>query len=153
MSAIWLPGQGMVDLSVTRVDKAVQEYDERLRFGRNEATGQYCIFRRMDHGDPLAKYQTAIGPVLPILAFDKVPHPEDALKRLYQTDAMRRGNEILDEINKGNEAIEAAGEAKAQEADGIAAEVMDFAHRLTGTAPHLKVFPGEKRGEKMGGWL
>lgn len=140
---IWVPdsaSNAQYDIPVLRVDKAVQEYDENLRFGRNEETGQWCIFRLVRGENPL-----------PILGFNEIPHPEDACKRLFQADAMRRGEEILDEMNRQNEELDKHVDAAADEANGIAAEVYEHAFRMMGKTPYLKSFR-VKPGNRMGGY-
>lgn len=126
---IYVPGKGLVDASMNRVDTAVNEYDERLFFAQNGETGQYCIFLKMPHGeDPL-----------PVLGFDTIPHPEDALKRLYYADTMRHGEKILDDINKNNAAIKKPFEDAAEDAGGQVAEGLEWAHRKLGTHPTTRI--------------
>ena len=117
---------------------AVREYDPNLDFGRNERTGQWCIFLKRGTGEASKEVD------LPILGFNEVPHPDDALRRLHQADALRTGNEILDKITKNNADIEARKEVAAQEATQAAAEGFDWGFRQMGKAPHSKVFiPGK----------
>lgn len=133
MSArIWIPGSGMVDLAIRRVLVAVQEYDERLTFGRNEDTGQWTIYLFRDRDEP----------PFPILAFEgaEPPHPEDAVKRLYRMDALRRGEEILDEVNRNNASIRQKYEDKASDASGLAAEALEWGYRQMGAHPSPRVF-------------
>lgn len=144
---IWLPdinGFSLTDLSVTKVDAAVREYDENLRFGRNEESGQWCVFLVRRGEAPL-----------PILGFDDIPHPEDVAKRLYRADALRRGEEILDEINRHNRELEVAenaeSEAQINEAVELAAEHAERLARTVGTLRYSKSF--RPRPNKMGGWI
>lgn len=139
-TTIWLPGRGDTSLGELAVDKAVQEYDPLLRFGRNNDNGQWCIF--------LIKRGEA---PLPVLGFDRVPHPDDALRRLYQSDALRRGNEILDEVIADRERHDAALELAAKEADAQLAEAGEWALREQGKTPHKRVYIG-KNHRVMGGW-
>lgn len=139
---IWVPdsaSNAQYDIPVLRVDQAVKEYDENLRFGRNEETGQWCIFRVVRGEAPL-----------PILGFDEIPHPEDACRRLYQCDAQRRGEEILTDMNRHNAELEKADEAAASDADGLAAEVYEHAFRMMGKTPYAKSF--RARPNRMGGY-
>lgn len=139
---IWTPDSASTaryDIPVLRVDKAVQEYDENLRFGRNEETGQWCIFRIVRGMAPL-----------PILGFNDIPHPDDALRRLYSVDAQRRGEEILTEMNRHNAELEKVQEDAASEADGLAAEVYEHAFRMMGKTPYTKSF--RPRPNRMGGY-
>jgi hypothetical protein len=142
---LWVPGQGLVNLEGTAVDRAVREYDERLFFGRNATTGLHTVFMKMEHGEP----------PLPILAFaDGVPAPEQAVKRLYDTDARRHGLEILDRINRENEEIKNQHRYAAAEASGQVAEVMESYLHDQGQTPHRRVVlskdPVKKTAVKRG---
>lgn len=132
---LYVPGRGNIDLSEYRVDKAVNEYDERLYFARNLSTGQWCIYLRTVPSEP----------DLPLLGFDEVPHPEDAIKRLYRADTLRHGEKILDEMNRHNEKIREQARKDAAEAAEELAEVVEWAHRKEGlTEKYTKVFVGGK---------
>lgn len=127
---LYVPGRGMVDVSAYRVDKAVKEYDERLLFARNTDTGQWCVYIQPERdAEPL-----------PILGFNEVPHPTDALKELYKRDAWRRGNEILDKVNRRNAEIKQQYEDAASEGSAIAAEAFEWGFRKMGAAPTAKIF-------------
>jgi len=131
----------MTDLQERRVDVAVKEYDENLRFGRNEETGQFCIFfLRRGHAP------------LPVLGFNEIPHPEDAVKKLWRTDALRRGNEILDEMNRENEEARKADEDAADEGIGQAAEGFEWLMRTQGQTPYIKSFDISHKKNRMGGF-
>lgn len=147
MSSLYVPGRGMVNLAATRVDRAVNEYDERLLFAQNPENQQWCIMIKLppDHvaGDGIVLDGTTR--VLPILGFQDIPHPEDALKRLYQTDTMRWGEEILNQINRHNDEVKAEKEREASDASGEAAEALEWFRRNEGTHPQARVFvPGDK---------
>lgn len=117
---IYVPGRGRVDLGEISVDRAVREYDERLSFTFDRVNGHYAIFIKNELGkEPF-----------PIFAFpDGIPHPEDAIKKLYKHDSVRHGLELLDEINRENAKLERVREAAAEEAAEVAAEAMEsFAH-------------------------
>lgn len=138
---IWLPGRGMTDMAERRVDAVVKEYDETLSFGRNMDTGQYCVFLNRRGADPL-----------PVLGFNTVPHPEDVLKALYHTDAQRRGEEILDEMNAENEEARKADQYAADEGIGIAAEGFEWLMRNNGQTPYSKHFNVSHKRNRMGGY-
>lgn len=137
---IWLPGIGMTDIAQRRVDAAVQEYDENLRFGRNMESGQWCIFLMRRGHDPL-----------PVIGFNDIPHPEDAIKRLHNADAQRRGEEILDEMNRHNEELKAPYEKAASEADEILAEAYEWGFRQMGRGQR-SVIPVRVPVNRMGGY-
>lgn len=132
-ATFWVPNSHE-DKQAFLVNKAVREYDPDLSFGRNEQTGQWCIF--LKHG---TNEITNEGD-LPILGFGQIPHPDDAVKRLYESDARRRGREIVDSIQRHNDAIQAEKDAAAKEASDIAAEAFEWGFRKMGAAPVSKVF-------------
>jgi hypothetical protein len=126
---------------VTRVDRAVQQYDPLLRFGRNEDTGQWCVFRIARGEDPL-----------PILGFDQIPSPNAVLQRLSQCDAQRRGSEILDEINKHNADLRKPFEDAAKEGAAIAAEGFEWGFRQMGKSKKIILPVASRGGDRMGGY-
>lgn len=137
---IWLPGSGLSDIRMAYLDSAVQEYDPNLRFGRNEDTGDYCVFVIKRGMDPL-----------PVLGFRDIPERETVFRRLYETDTVRHGKEILNRMNRENEEIWAEDERAADEGAGQTAEAFDWAYRQMGRAPYSKVMLNGN-GRKMGGW-
>jgi hypothetical protein len=141
ISNIWLPGRGLTDLAERRADEFAQEYDENLRFGRNGDTGQYCVFLIRRGHDPL-----------PILGFDEVPSNDYLARRLYQADAQRRGEEILDEMNRSNESLENAGLTDADDAAGTLAEGFEWLMRTQGQTSHKREYMGNRRKNQMGGY-
>lgn len=133
---IWVPASHEIR-GVGAIRKAVREYDSNLDFGRNETTGQWCIF--LKQGATAASQEVD----LPILGFQDIPHPDDALRRLHQSDALRTGNQILEQINRHNAAIEKQRDIAGEEASAETAEAFDWGFRQMGKAPHSKVFiPG-----------
>ena len=150
MSAIWLPGAGMVDLRVTRLDRAAKDYDERLAVGRNEQNGRWAVFIRTARGTfpPLDLY-----PVLDLgLDVERLPHPDDLQKRLYESDTRRHGARILERMNRENEAIKKEHARIADDATYQAAEALVWAGRRLEndiSRRHVRVFPGEKRAGRV----
>jgi hypothetical protein len=138
-TSIWTPSG--YNSEVGKVRKAVSEYDPNLDFGRNDKTGQWCIF--LKHGTNAI---TAEGD-LPVLGFREIPHPDDALRRLHQTDARRKGNEILDSINRHNENIRQGYEDKANNAGGQLAEVLQYIneHDMDEPLKYSKTYMGIKK--------
>lgn len=127
---LYVPGHGMVDASAYRVQKAVKEYDERLLFAQNTETGQWCVYIQPERdAEPL-----------PIVGFNEIPSPERVCRELYQRDALRRGTEILDEVNARNAAIKQKYEDAAAEGSAIAAEGFEWGFRQMGAAPTTKIF-------------
>lgn len=141
VNRIWLPGRGITDASERRADAFVQEYDPNLRFGRNEDTGQYCIFRIVRGENPL-----------PILGFNEVPSNEFIGRRLYETDAQRRGEEILDAMNRHNDELEKLMDEEASEAAAQAAEGFEWLMRTQDQTPYKRVYTGNVRKDRIGGY-
>jgi hypothetical protein len=141
MSIIHLPGRGAVDLATRKVDLAVNEYDERLFAAKNPRNGLDTIFIKMS---PFTDWMTDDGldidgqRCIPVMAFPEgYPSPAEVLSRIYAVDAVRRGAEILDEINKHNESLKEAERYTASESAGETAEVMESVmHRLGHTSYH-----------------
>lgn len=127
---IWLPPSYLYR-EAHAVDKAVNQYDPELHFGRNERNGQWCIFMER-HSERI-----------PVLGFRDIPHPDDALKRLYKADTRRHGSKILDDLIKHNEETKAAGRSAGDDAVGQTAEAFEYAYRKEGLHPTPRIFvPG-----------
>lgn len=139
MSNIWLPpGHQFAGLKEAR--QAVQDYDADLDFGLNQDTGQWCVFLKRGTNELTATKD------LPVLGFNHIPGRDEVQKRLYQTDALRRGREVLDEWNRHNDKLQAEKDAKIRDDDGHVAEMFEWGFRKKGApqAP-IKVFmPGDK---------
>lgn len=130
---IWVP-PSVTHREAASVAVAVRDYDPNLSFGRNEKTGQWCIFLRQGTSEATAQAD------LPIMGFNDIPHPHDALRRLQQADALRTGREILDNLERVNRDIRKDSELKADQAVQESAEAFDWGFRQMGKAPHAKVF-------------
>lgn len=125
MTNMWLPPSYLFR-GLKAVQDAVRQYDANLDFGKNEATGQWCVF--LKHGTMAGSKDND----LPILGFSDIPHPDDVLKRLYQSDALRRGQEIVDDIQKHNDDLLAERESTYKDVDGNVAEHFAWGSRKMG---------------------
>ena len=132
--SLWVPAHAADDREAWKVHQAVKQYDENLAFGRNEETGQWCIFMRQGTN------KMASTGDLPILGFNTIPTPDEALTRLINSDARRRGSEILDELRKHNEDINAERNRRADDAVGMAAEAFEWGFRKMGKAPTTRIY-------------
>ena len=84
---LWLPNT--VNYEAYRVDRAVREYDERLMFGRNEDTGDWCVFMRMP--SPQEPF--------PVFGFgSRIPDPVEALAKVQEGHLVRHKERIWKEI-------------------------------------------------------
>ena len=128
---LWVPGHGLVEASIARASKAVDEYDEALMLARHELTGDWCVFlKKGPFGEPF-----------PVVGLGRdLPGPQEIQRRLYHADAKRRGNEILDQINRHNDELQQPGRDSADTAEGIAAEAYEWGFRKMGAHPTPRVF-------------
>ena len=128
--SIILPnGRGVYNVKAAQVNREVEEYDERLRFGFNEANGDWVIYIKMPQGFDAA-YFIEGEPVYPVIGFGKeIPEPGEAVKRLWKADTMQHGMKILDDINAHNQKIKDAHEEKASDGSAQMAEGLEWAHR------------------------
>lgn len=151
MSAhIWLPGAGTVDLSVKRVDTAVREYDERLRFGRNDKTGDYCIFIKMPP-NYVGGIPSSEGTLYPVIGFgNQIPDAGEAIHRLRKADALKNGDAILREMNRENDSLTQHIDDNAHDASGIVAEAAEWFGREQGNLRYSKIY--RPRTNRVGGW-
>ena len=140
LAHIWTPfGYQARELIAAR--KAAGEYDPNLDFGFNEKTQQYCVYLKVGSNDA-SKFGD-----LPILGFvppNRIPAPEEIKKRLYQSDAVRRGHEIIDEWNRQNDLLMNKDHS---DVDGQLAESMEWGFRKMGSdkAPVKVYMPGDGR--------
>ena len=134
MSKIWIPGRGEYDTRAYRVDKAVNEYNDRLFFDKNMDTGDWCVFVRMPSPEP---------PV-PVHGFGQsIPEPEVVVKKIWESDSARHGEKILDEFIKSQERFIAEKRYAADEATGDSAEHIEHLMRKHGKSPVIKSFSKE----------
>lgn len=134
-TSIWLPPSHQFR-EVAQVRQRVKEYDANLDFGLNEETNQWCIFLR--HGT----MEAATEGDFPILGFRGIPTPDEAVHKLWQTDAVRRGRKVLDDIDAHNDRIRKENEKRHQEVDAQVAEVAEwgFRHVDSPKNPNRKYF-------------
>lgn len=130
---IWTPPKAY-DRAASAASKAAKEYDARLGFGRNEETGQWVVFMRQ------GETEETRGGDLPILGFETIPSPDEVKKRLYESDAVRRGSEILAAINRHNDEVRQQFEDAADDASGEAAEYFEHFMRKDGKHPRPRIF-------------
>lgn len=134
-TTLYVPGRGAMDRTCRDIDLAVSEYDERLFAAKNPRNGLDTVFIKMspftdwlnDDGMDVAGQRC-----VPIMAFPEgFPHRDEVIARIYRADAVRRGDEILNEINKHNESLKEVSRRAASEQAGEVAEVSEsMMHRL-----------------------
>lgn len=146
MSQIYVPGQGMVNAAHRRVNRLVNAYDERLFAATNPQTGWDTVFVKMppsEDGMDIAGQRA-----LPIMAFPTgFPGDDEIQEKIVKADALRRGREILDEIHRHNERIEADNRYRVEQAEGEMAEVVESFRHDQGLTPYRRVLrPNLKTG-------
>lgn len=119
---IWLPPSYRY-AGAKEAQKAVQEYDPNLDFGFNEKTQQWCVFLKRGTMEASKHHD------LPILGFDHIPGRDEVQKRLYESDAFRRGNEIVDQMQRENDALR----VDHSDVDGNVAEYLEWGMRKMGS--------------------
>ena len=126
---LFIPGQGMVDTRVYRVDAAVKAYDSRLMFGQHPETGDYCVFVELPR--PNEPY--------PVIGFGReVPDPDKVVERLQRADTMRNGDAIYREVVRSQESYRKDLEYKTDQAGEESAEVIEHFMRREGKSPVIK---------------
>ena len=126
---LWLPNS--VNYAAYRVDRAVNEYDERLMFARNEDTGDWCVFVKMPRPqDPF-----------PVFGFgDRIPDPSEALAKVQEGHLVRHKERIWKEITDSQRDYRKGIRAKGDEAAEESAEVVEHFLRQHGKSPVVKEF-------------
>lgn len=154
VQGILVPGQGIVNMDALRVDTAVREYDERLRFGYNPVNQDWIVYIALPRDYVGAHYHIDGEPVMPVLGFGgRIPAPSEATRKLYETDAWRHGNKLYEKMLKHNEQVR---KQQAEEAEAEIAEAVERAEHAinyyTGEGT-TKVFfggKGRRRGYHVG---
>jgi hypothetical protein len=124
---LWMPGTAAADSRIRKVAKAVERYDEALRFGRHEITGDWVVCMGEDSH--------------PIFGFGReLPNPDDVERILSEKDIARRGSEILKELADAAEKRRNAESHTLSEKTAIAAEHFEHAFRRIGKHPTPRVF-------------
>jgi len=124
---IWLPNNASYD--AYRVDRAVNQYDKRLMFGRNEDTGDWCVFIRMPR--PREPF--------PVMGFgNSVPDINIVMDRIREADTMRTGNQIYEEIVRSQKKYREELDYAASQAGEESAEVIEHFMRKRGKSPAIK---------------
>jgi len=136
MSQIWVPPSHR-HRGAIEARKAAQEYDANLDFGFNEETQQWCVY--LKQGTMAASEKKDF----PILGFRDIPAPDEVKRRLYQSDAFRRGLEIMDDLQRHNDDLTTYDHS---DADGQTAEAFAWGFEKMGhpNAPTRIFVPGDK---------
>jgi hypothetical protein len=129
---LYIPGRGEIRLDEYRIHRAVQEYDERLVFGRNEF-GDWCVSVMMPRGSDYP-YANVIG------FGTEIPNIDEVMHRVRAADTRRHGQEILTAALRHNEALRDPARRAADDGAQAAAEAIEWGHRKMGTHPNPRIF-------------
>jgi len=131
MTSLFIPGRGTVDTRAWRVDQAVNEYDERLLFAKNEETGDWCVFVRMPGAEP----------PYPVCGFGRdIPSVDDVMVRIRRSDTMRNGDAIYKDLMRSQEKYRAELKYNGDQATDESVEVVEHFMRKHGKSPIIKSF-------------
>lgn len=126
---LFIPGQGMVDSRVYKVDAAVKAYDSRLMFGKHPESGDYCVFIELPR--PAEPY--------PVIGFgQEIPEPSRVVERLQRADTMRNGEAIYKDMIRSQKAYRDNLEYNTDQAGEESAEVIEHFMRKEGKSPVVK---------------
>lgn len=124
---LWLPSGR--DYRAYKVDQAVREHDDRLMFGRNQETGDWCIFIRMP-GD---------REPFPVIGFQQtIPEPHEAIRKLNEGDTRKHGDRMLMEARRADERRRRELDYVSDQAAQDAAERTEHMMRQRGASPIIK---------------
>lgn len=126
---LWLPGYGVADSKAIRVSDALNAYDERLMFAKNEDTGDWCVFVRMPRPQP----------PFPLMGFgDNIPDPEVVLARVQEGHLVRNKERIWREITDSQKKYREELNYRGDQASEESAEVVEHFLRKHGKSPVIK---------------
>lgn len=112
---------GLVDSNVVSLDKAANEYDEKLLIDRHPSSGQWAVYIKMER--PQKPY--------PVFVLNEpLPSPHELIERLRASDMMRQ--DLRKQINDANIAWEAEIDRKGRAEISQAAEVVEYIGRKEG---------------------
>lgn len=140
---IWLPPTAR-NREFAEARKAAKDYDPNLDFGWNEKTQQYCVYLKEG---TMAASKDGDWPILGFIPPDRIPTREEIQKRLYESDALRIGHEMIDAWNRHNEALMNKS-TEITDSDREVAEKFEWGFRKMGSdkAPVKTFISGDKNG-------
>lgn len=149
---IEVPGRGMVEVAAMRVDAAVREYDERLRFGFNPTNGDWVVYIQYPRDFEGAPYVIDGTPVMPVLGVGpEIPAPHTVVDRLQKMDAWKRQADFHKQHMENYERAKKAREEREYEENQEVAERVEHALRAEGVDTGVtKIYFGSKRRTRSG---
>ena len=127
---LWLPNT--MNYDAYRVDRAVNAYDERLMFARNEDTKDWCVFVRMPSPQE----------PMPVFGFgDRIPDPVEAVAKVQEGHLVKHKERIWKEIIDSQEKYRADLTYNSDQARDESVEAIEFMMRQEGLSPVVKSLP------------
>ena len=125
---LWVPSHAG-SKEQKKVEKALYEYDDKLVLTRHFYTNDWVVCITLDNGN-----------LYPVIGLGQsLPDPIAMREMLQKADTRRKGNRMLEEINKNNEAIRQKYRDKADQGAGQAAEALEWGFRKK-TGDGSKIF-------------
>jgi hypothetical protein len=138
---LWIPGMGNTNSRAYLVDRAINAYDERLMFARNEDTNDWCVFVRMPR--PQKPW--------PLIGFgDSIPDASVVLEKVKNSHLVHNKERIWKEIVDSQKAYRKNLEYKGDQASEESAEVVEHLMRKHGKSPLVKIFPKGVSADDVG---
>lgn len=136
----WVP-DSHYDKQIAGLNYALREYDERLRFGKNEANGDWCVFLIARGEEPIA-----------VLGFqNEIPTKEAMMHRLEQADTRRHGDWVLRQMEEHNRKLKEELDRPASEAAGEVATAMESFMHAQGRTPYHRSYSKAIESKRTGG--
>jgi hypothetical protein len=114
---------GMVDSVISKLDSAVNEYDEKLIIDRHPTSGQWAVYIKLERPNPPYPLFVISGPL---------PTSQQLIERLQKMDSFKR--DIRAEMNRANAQREAEIDYKTKQEVGKAAEMVHAIAKKQGMA-------------------
>lgn len=125
--SVWIPGIHVSDREIRAVCLAVEAYDEALRFGRDEITGDWVVvIGEQGH---------------PVYGFGRfLPDPETVGPTLAKHDVKRHGPKLMAQLAARAKREKAEDDWLMDENTGVLAEHFEHGFRKEGKHPRPQVF-------------
>lgn len=138
MASLWTPpSHRFSGLAAAR--QACREYDPNLDFAFNEETQQWCVYLK---AGTMEASKDGDWPILGFNPPDRIPGPDEIKKRLYESDAVRIGHQMIDAWQRHNDGLN----KDYSDVDTQLAETAEWGFRKMGSAKAVpRIFvPGDK---------
>lgn len=131
MTNIWLPGAGLVPAHIRTAQQAIEAYDSRLELGFDELNGNWVVL-----------WKDAVdGAPYPVMGLGReLPGYEEIQRLLWKGDTIRRGGDVIKDVNRRNAERKAKSDAEAHDHAGEVAEHLEHTFRRMGKTSYNRIF-------------